>query len=307
MLIEWHFIMSGEKPYADRNRLCERAWKGAERRALDQARRVSWKRLAEAADQYTEWHVFSLWLRAVVDAAHTLPEIVKSEIKNRVPDLWTAWQPSKCIGAIEQATSPGARLWQEVWQWAEANVFLSAKTENWLEAVRYFSSVSIRSMKAWAHWERTDDIWQRAAPATFPSYEDWQADVESVNKLANPETVCQQVLDGMGRVTPQEFRNLEAAFFELTAFSLWMELAIDKSPNLGLVEQEIFARHKGFKSSDGFSDPQANVHALSEWVMNHQPIDVREQSMRAALSYQVRNHPRYHALRRYAQHCRQAR
>ncbi len=307
MLIEWHFIMSGDKPYAGGNRLWERTWKGAERRALDQARRVSWKRLAEAADQYTEWHVFSLWLRAVVDAAHTLPEIVNSELKNRVPDLLTAGQPPKCIGAIEQAISPGARLWQEVWKWAEANVFLSAKRENWLEAVRYFSSLSIRYMKAWAHWEKADAIWQRASPALFPSYEEWRREVDSVEKLANADGVCQQVLDAMSRVTNEEFKQLEAAFFELTAFSLWMELAIEgKGPNLRLLEQEIFAKYKGFKSSDCFSDPKANVRALSEWVLNHELAEAREQPMGTALSYQSRNHPRYQALWRYAQHCHRA-
>jgi len=31
-----------------------------ERRALEQARRVPWKRLAEAAEEYTDWQVFTL-------------------------------------------------------------------------------------------------------------------------------------------------------------------------------------------------------------------------------------------------------
>jgi len=37
--------------------------------ALEQARRVPWGRLAEAAEEYTDWQVFTLWLRAVVEAA----------------------------------------------------------------------------------------------------------------------------------------------------------------------------------------------------------------------------------------------
>ncbi|MGH9582841.1 MAG: hypothetical protein ACRD4O_07900, partial [Bryobacteraceae bacterium] len=171
------------------------------------------------------------------------------------------------------------------------------------DAVHYFSAVSIRSMKAWAHWERTRDGWQKALPSVFPSYEQWRADVESVNKLANSRGVCQQVLDGMGGVTAQRFTELESTFFELIAFCLWVELAIEgKVSELKVVEQELLLRYQGFKSPDGLLDPKTNVHALNAWVLDHQLTEAREPLMRAALSYQTRNHPRYHALRRYAQH-----
>lgn len=162
-------------------------------------------------------------------------------------------------------------------------------------------------MKAWAHWERIDDIWQRASPAAFPSYEEWRTDVESVDKLSNPESICQQVLDPMNRVTAQKFNELKAAFFELTVFSLWLEVVIQaKRPNLRVLHQDLLVKYEGFKSPDNLLEPQASVHALSEWVLNHQLTEAREQRMRVALSYQIKNHPCYHALRRYAQHCQQA-
>lgn len=168
---------------------------------IPQARRVPWTRLAEASDHYTEWHVFSLWMRAVVDAAHTVPEIVKSDVKSRAPHLLEAYQ---CNSAdVEQTTSPGTRLWQQVSGWTDDRVFASAKAEDWLDAVHYFSCISIRSMKAWAHWEKTDDIWRASSPTVFPSCDEWRAVVESVNKLANPTSVGQQVLDAMNQVTAQ--------------------------------------------------------------------------------------------------------
>jgi len=295
-----------EENASRRGRLAQRVWRQVERRALDQAMRVPWKRLAESADQYTEWHIFTLWLRAVVDAACTIPEIVETELEIRAPGLVEAAR-SGLGTASKLAKLPGEILWQNVSQWAEANIFLSAKTENWLDAIHYFSSLSIRSMKAWAHWETIDALWRTASPAAFPSYEKWRSDVECAFKLSNPKGVCQQVLDAMSRVAPRRFNELEAGFFDLTVFCFWMELVLQTyGPNLLILHQEILSRYKRFESPDDLLDPKMSVHALSEWVLSHQLMEAREQQIMAALSYQVKNHPRYHAFRRYAQHCHQA-
>lgn len=286
--------------------LSKRAWEQAECRALDQARRVPWRRLAEAADEYTNWHIFTLWLRAVVDAARAIPEIVETELENRAPHALEPMR-TQVMAALRTANRPGARLWSDMSQWVETNVFLAAKTESWLDAVHYFSSVSIRSMKAWAHWERTEEDWQKVLPAKFPTYEEWRTDVDSVNKLSNPESVCQQVVDAMNRVPPQNWKELETGFFDLTVFSLWMELVIEFSgPNSSMVKQQLHARYKGFESADDLSESKVNVRALNEWALSHQLREAKQRQLMPALSYQVRNHPRYHALRRYAQHCYQA-
>src|SRR5208283_2375587 len=61
----------------------DRVRQQTERRALEQAKRVPWKRLAEAADEYTDWQVFTLWLRAVVEAAKCIPAMVEHELESR--------------------------------------------------------------------------------------------------------------------------------------------------------------------------------------------------------------------------------
>ncbi len=70
-----------------------------------------------------------------------------------------------------------------------------------------------------------DDTWQSAVPAAFPSLQDWRSDVDSVDRLSNPESLCQQVLEVINRVSAQKFGKLEAAFFDLTVlchrYSRW--------------------------------------------------------------------------------------
>ena len=147
-----------------------------ERRALEQARRVPWKRLAEAAEEYTDWQVFTLWLRAVVEGAGNIPAMVAEEMESRTPQLLGRIRPA-VEAAIKNGNGAGSRIWQDVSGWAETNVFTDAARAGWLDAVRYFSSVSLRSMKAWSHWEDIDRRWRVATPQHFPNYERWQREV----------------------------------------------------------------------------------------------------------------------------------
>jgi hypothetical protein len=61
------------------SRLMTRVRHQNEHRALQQAKRVPWRTLAAAAEEYTDWEVFTLWLRAVVDAARHIPADVARE------------------------------------------------------------------------------------------------------------------------------------------------------------------------------------------------------------------------------------
>ena len=74
--------------------LIDRVRQQTERRALEQARRVPWKRMAQAAEEYTDWHVFTLWLRAVVEAAGNIPAMVAREVESRTPQLLGRIRPA---------------------------------------------------------------------------------------------------------------------------------------------------------------------------------------------------------------------
>ena len=66
----------------------DRVRQHAETRALNEAKRVPWVVLANAAEEYTEWQVFALWVRALLDACEGLPAEVAAEVATRSPDLF---------------------------------------------------------------------------------------------------------------------------------------------------------------------------------------------------------------------------
>src|SRR5258706_4414043 len=85
-------------------------------RALEQARRVTWQRLAAATDEYTEWQVFGLWLRAVVESAGSVPPNVAQEMKSRIPQFFDPIHPD-IQAVVKTGSGPGARIWEDVSLW----------------------------------------------------------------------------------------------------------------------------------------------------------------------------------------------
>jgi hypothetical protein len=282
--------------------LMDRVRHRTERRALDQAKLVPWKRLAAAADEYTEWQVFSLWLRAVAEAAKYIPAMVVQEMESRAPQLLGRVRPD-IEAAVTNGSSAGARIWEDASQWAEANVFTIAKEEGWLDAIQYFSSVSLRSMQAWSHWEQTDEQWRVAPPRQFPTYSRWNRDVAAVTRLSNPDATAQHFLDTIRGIPDAEWSQLLSGFSDLIAFSLWMELVLDiEGPASGLASNELARRYGGFRLADSIGSREA-VRSLKDWAIEHQLGIASQEHLLVALSFHVRHHPAYYALRSYAVHC----
>ena len=283
--------------------LVDRVRQQTERRALEQAKRVPWKRLAAVADEYTEWQVFSLWIRAVVEAAKSLPATVVQEMGGRAPQL-LGHIGADADAAVTSGGALGTWVWQEISEWADANIFINAKRENWLDAVRYFSAMSLRSLKAWTHWEQANEEWRLASPEVFPTYAQWQTEVAAVTCLSNPDSSAQHLLDCSRDLPESAWNSLRSGFADLIAFSLWMELVLDmEGSNSQSASKEFAKRYCGFSLPDSAIGSKEAVLALNDWAIEHTLRIAGRERMLAALSYYVGHHPSYYALRNYALHC----
>ena len=270
---------------------------------MEQAKRVPWNRLAAVVDEYTDWQVFSLWIRAMVEAAKSLPAMVVQEMEARSPQL---------LGHIDAdadaiVTTGGALatwVWQEVSEWAEANIFISPKSENWLDAVRYFSAMSLRSLKAWTHWEQTNEQWRLASPEVFPMYAQWETEVAAVTCLSTRDSQAQHLLDCSRDLPESAWNSLRSRFVDLIAFSLWMELVLDiEGSHSQSASKELAKRYSGFSLRGTAIGSKEAVRALNDWAIEHTLGIAGRECMLAALSYSVGHHPSYYPLRNYALHC----
>ena len=269
-------------------------------RALERAKRVPWPRLVAAVDQYNEWQVFSLWVRAVVDAAKSTTPGVEQELESRIPGF-LARVENDIQAAL--ADKPGHRLWSLVDSWVTSNVLLEPKVQGWLDSVHYFASMSLPYMKTWAHWEQVNEEWRRNTPAAWPAFGQWQLDVAAVTRLPNPESAAQQVLDAVRSIPPAKWDRIRFTFFDLIGFSLWMELIMDlEGPRSKIVVDEIGGRYDGFRFSCPDLPSSDAVRELNVWAVEH-AIGTKDQKLLAALSWHVQHHPAYYAMRNYAVHC----
>jgi hypothetical protein len=218
--------------------------------------------LAKAADEYTEWHVFTLWVRATVDAASTVPDVVRAEIDLRAPGVLRALQP-KVKSATSRGDRPGTVAWEDLGCWAEMNAFLSAKREGWLDALRHFSAMSLRSMKAWSQWERVDAGWRCSAPRQLPTPHEWARMVAGVTRLSNPGSAAQRALDVVHSLAESDWDRLRVGFFQLNAFCQWMDLMLavqDRRPDR--LSRELLSRYPGFILADRGIAPEDAVRSL---------------------------------------------
>jgi hypothetical protein len=269
-------------------------------RAFEQSRHVQWTKLAAAVQEANEWETFTLWLRAVVDAAGEIPSTLEHELESRVPDFLKTIEPN--LPVILKADAPGHELWNLAYDWGVLNIFGESYRDGWLDAVHYFSSMSLPYMKAWAHWERINKEWRTNLPAEWPAYEQWQTEVCAVTRLSNPESVAQQVLDTVNSLPEGQWERLLSSFLDLVAFSLWMELILDvDGRGCRLLADELTTRYPGFAfSRPGLSSAEA-VRDLNSWAV--QNTLHADESILAALSWHIRNNPAYYALRNYAAEC----
>jgi hypothetical protein len=275
--------------------LIDRVRRQTERRALEQAGRVTWKRLAAVADEYTEWQVFGLWVRAVVEATGDIPAMVAQEMESRTPLLLGGIRPD-LDAAVRNGNCRGARIWEDVSLWAEMNPFIAAKRAGWLDAVRYFSSMSLRSIQAWSHGENVDKEWRGTAPVQFPSYPQWRSEVAAVARLSNPEGTAQQVLDSVRSVSEGEWAKLLQGFSDLIAFSLWTELVLEIEGSASkLVSKELAQRYAGFTLPHRTEGSKEVARSLHEWVIQHVLAITGQTQMLAALSFHVSHQPEYSA------------
>src|SRR6516165_10645796 len=207
---------------AKRKHIVSSAYEKYQNIALDEARRVPWPQLMQFVEESLRWEELSLWIRAVVNAANGVPQVVEQELETRIPGFL-----ARVREELESADEVGERAWNLVGAWIDTHVLLQPKMEGWLNAVNFYSSRTMTCMKAWAHCERMSDEWKANPPERWPSYERWQNDVAAVAQLPNPAGEPQRILDAMLSVPPAEWERMLFAYRDVVIFAVWMELTLD--------------------------------------------------------------------------------
>jgi hypothetical protein len=266
--------------------------------AQDEARRVPWPQLMQFVEDSLRWEEFSLWIRAVVNAANGVPPVVEQELESRIPGFL-----ARVREELESADEVGERAWNLVGAWIATHVLLQPKVEGWLNAVNFYSSRTMTYMKFWEHWERMTREWRTNPPADWPSYQRWQNDVAAVTQLRNPDGEPQRILDAMLSVPAAEWERMLSQYRDIVVFGVWMELVLDlEGPQSPVVARALAAQYPGFAFSSGDLPSTVAVRELLAWVIMS-VVRPSSEEVIGALGWHIKRHPEYYAIRQYAIEC----
>ena len=269
----------------------------SKQKALQAALVVPWQQLAEGASTFVEWHMIILWVRVISETAEQLPQIVRSELQSRCPGFLE-------IQSREQKDN--LSVWKSLEDWVTAHRFAAAKAEGWFDAMMYYAYRDLRTEQAWTTWERTKADWRHAAPARWPTLEQWTSEILGTRSLANPGTEKARAVEALGTVEHPRLNRAVTALLESRALALWVDAVSEPGqPLQEAILTELRGRCIDVPPSPGIGPGWtrslfASILRLGE--SSWRGI-ARSEGWYPALRYEVANHPRYQRLIHYNQRC----
>ena len=266
-------------------------------KALQGALVVPWQQLAESVSAFVEWHMIILWVRVITETEAELPQIVRSELQSR------------CPGFLEDQSreqKEGLPVWKSLEDWVTAHRFATARAEGWFDAMMYYAYRDLRTEQAWTTWERTKADWRHAAPATWPTLEQWTSEILGTRSLSNPGTEKARAVQARAAVKTPRFSEAVTDLLESRALALWVDaVSVPGQPLREEISRELRDRCPDLLPASG----SAPVWARSLFARLLRSREsawrgvARSEGWYAALRYEVAYHPRYQRLIHYNQRC----
>jgi hypothetical protein len=265
--------------------------------ALQGALLVPWRQLADGAAVFAEWHLIILWVRVITETAEQLPQIVRAALQSRCPGF---------LESLSRKQRDSLPVWKSLEEWVTAHQFATARAEGWFDALMYYAYKDLRTEQAWTAWERTKADWRHAAPARWPTLEQWTSEILGTRSLANPGMEKARAVEALGTVEHARLNRAVTAVLESRALALWVDAVSEPGqPLQEAILAELRGRCIGLPPSPG-TGPRwtrslfASILRLGE--SSWRGI-ARSEGWYPALRYEVANHPRYRRLIHYNQRC----
>ena len=275
----------------------------AREQAMAEARRVCWPVLLEAVNLHTDWSVLALWVRTITRQEGRLAGQALAEISHRQPEL-AAWINSRSWACTSgDPDHVATAVWDELMGWVNTYVFAKPAGEGWLHAVHYYSAMSPRLIKAWAHWGCIETATRARTVARFGSYEEWCREVDSVTEVGKPNTAAQCWITAESTLGAERLRSVTDRFFQMLFVASWMELLLEFHAEQTVAE-ELSRLYPSFELPGRESSPAQNARVFCDWELQGGLAVLMRQELHGGFAFYTQNHPRYVAVRNFAEACR---
>ena len=276
----------------------------ARERADAQARRIPWRRLLDARNEYIDWQEFQLWVRSIL------------EVENGIPNWLVEILNTSCPGFLESEKRPMPKrtknrpLPLRLEDWIDDQIFGSAKQEGWFNAITYYAVRDPRYRRAEVCWTDCVEKWKKAKPAQYPTFDEWKTMAAKCDDAAHLTPQQREACASVKLVRSDRLAAAVAQYMDYEALAYWACLALESGSTPPTeVERELELRCPGFLENELKSRPRKSGSDGREWerlmtrVGDQLFHDAKTEGWFDAILAQVRNHPRAIRTMEYADHC----
>ena len=276
----------------------------ARQRADDESRRIPWRRLYEARNQYVDWQEFNLWARSILEVEGRVPELLAETLNGRCPSF---------LRTGAELTAKAARnrpLPLRLEDWIDEHIFEFAKKEGWFNAITYYAVRDPRYQRAEVCWSECVEKWKRAKPIQYPSFEDWKGIAAECDETSHLLASEQKSRSSSKLVSSDRLTEAVGDYMDYEALAYWARPALERFPGPPPeVVSELERRCPGFL--DGIIEGRQHAsrgasqrwQELMLWIADHFFQDAKNEGWFDAIFLQARSHPRAIRTMEYADHC----
>lgn len=278
----------------------------ARQRADDESRRIPWRRLYEARNQYVDWQEFNLWVRSILEVEGRVPDWLAETLNNRCPSFLRT-------GAELTAKAARNRPFPlRLEDWIDEHIFEFAKREGWFNAITYYAVRDPRYQRAEVCWSECVEKWKRAKPVQYPSFEDWKGIAAERDETSHLLASERKSRSSPKPVSSDRLAEAVGHYMDYEALAYWARAALEGYPDLPTkVVREIERRCPGFldgivkgrREQDASRRASQRWQGLMLWIADHYFQDAKAGGWFDAILIGARNHPRAIRTMEYADRC----
>jgi hypothetical protein len=296
--------LSPLRKHNDRSRPILRVQRQAAEEAADLARRVPWRVLFEARNQYLEWQELYHWARSIMESEQDIPEWLARKLDEMCPGFLVAERQLLKTHPEERFLAP-VRLAE----WIDENIFAFARQGGWLPAITYYAVREARYQRASACWSQSVEMWRKTKPAEYPSFDQWLAHAAQCDDTAHLLPEIRKERECFKLVEPQRLADSVSRYIDWEAFAYWARAPLEhEQPLISEVAQELDARCPGFtefnaKEHTGDGQLPRAWDRVMVWIRKHFFHDAMAEGWYDAIVISTRIHPRAIRTMEFADHC----
>jgi len=268
--------------------------------AEKQAKRIPWRLLHQATNEFVLSACFVCWLRSIEETAGYLPDRVWKAIRGEYPVFLDDNLPY-----LEKHGD--AQVWKRLEDWIFEKIFRDAAYEGWMDAVVYYAVPDLRYLRALAYHGYCAMEWKSDKPRSYPSFPQWRRAAFGSHHLPDLRPRLLHVLRSASEVSAERVTDAVERYVDWQEFAYWAATGFEGLPDIPqLVREQLRRRCPGFVDCDAplrpadSRDKRRSFSRLLERIITHLFRDAKREGWFSVIDYYASLHPHYIRITHYS-------